>query len=498
MQQRGAYPYELTLGVFCLAGVAVVGALALQNPSDATASVDAAPIQQSITVINCFGDAPHYLGATHAGCAAGNCHGQPSGTEPTWHNSGLVFAATDPHAQAYEILFGERSQQMIHRLNDKAATDSESYFATVSERCIACHAAPLPAGLSATSPQGVEILAHGVSCEACHGPASNWLGEHTSANWKATSVAEKQAIGFAPLEDANSLSHACVQCHIGSPGSKGSPAREVTHDLIAAGHPRLDFELAAWRMALPAHWNANSRQQKPGDVVKLWNLGQQAAQVAQLKLATDQQQRSTQETNPAPWPEFAHVECANCHRALQFADFERERAKAPWSIVETSWLGAKANNDQRSALLLQSLTEGTAIQIPAETTTRSLDVAELRDLLVDVDNILDIKTWDRLTAWYYAARVVQRELELAPMAVPPGEVGKEFILDTLLNDLHDLINKQTPSRYATPRIQYHSNTEKSEVVIEGVMGVVDAVMVALKDIEFTAKPVVNEKSSSSP
>jgi hypothetical protein len=43
------------------------------------------------------------------------------------------------------------------------------------------------------------------------------------------------------------------------PGPDGKPWRDVNHDLIAAGHPRLSFELSAFMATMPPHWTAHRR-----------------------------------------------------------------------------------------------------------------------------------------------------------------------------------------------------------------------------------------------
>ena len=79
----------------------------------------------------------------------------------------------------------------------------------------------------------------GVNCESCHGPAQLWLAEHTQYGWNNRPPLEKERLGMRPTRELPERAAVCVGCHVGPPG------RDMNHDLIAAGHPRLNFEFAA-------------------------------------------------------------------------------------------------------------------------------------------------------------------------------------------------------------------------------------------------------------
>jgi hypothetical protein len=54
--------------------------------------------------------------------------------------------------------------------------------------------------------------------------------------------------------------------------------------LIAAGHPRLSFELAAYQALMPKHWNESAKlRREPDQELKLWMLGQ----IKSAKVAAD-------------------------------------------------------------------------------------------------------------------------------------------------------------------------------------------------------------------
>lgn len=235
---------------------------------------------------------PAGLRASGAGsCAASGCHG---GNEfrGTTGSEFSTWAAVDPHARAYAVLFDDRSLRMIERLRGKVAlaTERDYHTALEAENCLACHATTA----KADSP----ILADGVGCEACHGPSERYRSTHYLSGWKAKSAAAKCADGLAPLADAARRAVTCARCHVGGPGM------DVNHDLIAAGHPRLAFEFASHLARYPKHWK------EPADEARDWVIGQAAAGRAAAALL------EARAAKAKPWPELAEFGCYSCHHEL--------------------------------------------------------------------------------------------------------------------------------------------------------------------------------------
>jgi hypothetical protein len=115
----------------------------------------------------------------------------------------------------------------------------------------------------------------------------------------------------------------CVGCHVGEPG------REVNHDLIAAGHPQLIFELDAYTANMPPHWTESSDSAASG--AQAWAAGQIVSLRQSLELLAQRARR-------ADWPELAEYECRACHHALSEGSwrlqigFGERRAGSPlWS-----------------------------------------------------------------------------------------------------------------------------------------------------------------------
>ncbi|MGL4553661.1 MAG: hypothetical protein ACRC33_21065, partial [Gemmataceae bacterium] len=142
--------------------------------------------------------------------------------------------------------------------------------------------------------------------------------------------------GFRDLRDLPTRADSCLGCHV------GDATREVNHDLIAAGHPRLKFEFAAYYANYPRHWTYREdeeRRANPDQEARLWAVGQAAAGRAALELLATRAERA----GKGPWPEFAEYDCAACHHDLLDEAGRRDRAarmKAkggkpgdlPWSV----------------------------------------------------------------------------------------------------------------------------------------------------------------------
>jgi hypothetical protein len=108
------------------------------------------------------------------GCAASSCHGsvQPKTTTPIFQNEYTIWIAQDKHARAYGVLRNKVSERIGQTLN-LGRPPSEA------PRCLVCHSLYVSPEQQAQTFE----LGDGVSCENCHGPASGWLGAHTTKNW---------------------------------------------------------------------------------------------------------------------------------------------------------------------------------------------------------------------------------------------------------------------------------------------------------------------------
>jgi len=239
--------------------------------------------------------AASFLGA--GSCSASACHnanfahGEVGSEYTTW-------ITRDPHARAYEVLFLDRSKriQQILKRNVPAHED---------QRCLRCHVAP-DFDINNAPTDAPYFKTDGVSCESCHGPAKHWLSVHYLDGWRKKTAAEKKRLGMNDTRSLSGRAQLCATCHVGAPGM------EVDHDLLAAGHPRLHFEFAAFHAHLPRHWPDAKDGARPDFETRAWLVGQIATAHAALALLAE---RTGNDKNL--WPEFAEFDCASCHHPLQ-------------------------------------------------------------------------------------------------------------------------------------------------------------------------------------
>ncbi|MBI2807767.1 MAG: hypothetical protein HYX68_22530 [Planctomycetes bacterium] len=324
------------------------------------------------------GSAVQFVGA--GSCSASACHNAnfargATGSEFT------TWMARDRHAKAHETLFDERSARI--QKNRQTATPAQD-----DRRCLGCHVAPEFGSASPSAP--AYFKTDGVSCESCHGPAKRWLPIHHLDAWQRKSPARKKQLGMNDTQSLVGRAQVCVACHVGAPGM------EVDHDLIAAGHPRLHFEFAAYHGAMPGHWSAgkdyarvnraraDGRDAQRGQAefeARAWLVGQLVTAHAALELLADRagDQKKT-------WPEFADFDCAACHHDLwpsRPKSKSAQRGRKPGSL---SW-------GHHVALTPMSLD---ALRAPAR--------AEVRTVLAELQKIMDAGPARRIPAAKHATQ----------------------------------------------------------------------------------------------
>jgi hypothetical protein len=119
--------------------------------------------------------------------------------------------------------------------------------------------------------------------------------------------ADKERLGFRNTKDLVVRAQTCVDCHV------GAADRDVNHDLIAAGHPRLRFEFGAYLANYPRHWSiVRDKAGRPDFEARAWAVGQVVSELAALDVL---EHRATDKN--APWPEFAEYGCFSCHQEIK-------------------------------------------------------------------------------------------------------------------------------------------------------------------------------------
>src|SRR5207244_1023767 len=116
-------------------------------------------------------------------------------------------------------------------------------------------------------------------------------------------------------------------CHV------GSAKYDVNHDLIAAGHPRLRFELGAYLANYPKHWSdARDRGNWRDFEARVWLIGQAVSAQAAARLLADRAAPPEK-----PWPEFAEYDCAACHHDLKSPSWRQEAGYAGRKAGQLPW-----------------------------------------------------------------------------------------------------------------------------------------------------------------
>ena len=245
-----------------------------------------------------------------ASCAGSTCHGRMEGDGTVVRQDELMkwqepSTPGGAHSRAWAVLGNSRSQFIARNLGigDPAA----------APMCLGCHST---AGASRRAP-----VEDGVGCESCHGPAGGWIASHyagvgTNAD-PDREMREKHLsnlrAGLWKLEDPVVRAGVCVDCHFGAAGE----GQFVTHRIMAAGHPRISFELDLFS-SLQAHhhedadygWRKFGSGGGRTDHVQMWAVGQAVALERSLSLF--QSKRGTE----GMFPEFYFLDCHSCHRRI--------------------------------------------------------------------------------------------------------------------------------------------------------------------------------------
>lgn len=252
-----------------------------------------------------------------ASCATSTCHGNQSPDASIWSRSLSLHLAHDPHAGAGIVLQERLSQQIVARLDPQAVQSRAAYDNLLRERCLACHVTVEPAECEPIGKIPDEMIGQGVSCESCHGPASVWLDAHVQTDWDR--LRDDSMTAFRDNDGLVGRAQTCVRCHVGSRTEDGL-VRDVNHDLIAAGHPALRFDLLSYNANLPAHWDTDSKQEKEwtSSHVRVRETGQAVGLSAAARLSAERASDylSRESETKVVWPELADFDCFACHQSL--------------------------------------------------------------------------------------------------------------------------------------------------------------------------------------
>ncbi len=243
-----------------------------------------------------------------ATCAASQCHGSaaPRDSSAVMQNEYVTWTRDDPHARAYATLSSDASRAIAARLGIGPAT--------AAKICLDCHADNVAAARRGEKFQ----LSDGVGCEACHGGAERWLSTHY--NTPAVDHTASLAAGLYATEDPAARAQLCLSCHL------GTADKFATHRIMAAGHPRLSFELDTftelWRTAgRQPHYRVDADYAARKDTYRhsyTWAVGVIAEARARMRLVLHRGFDSG-----AMFPELGLYDCHACHRSMKSVQWRR-------------------------------------------------------------------------------------------------------------------------------------------------------------------------------
>lgn len=209
------------------------------------------------------------------------CHGGGAIQYPNLVNSWQIWAQDDKHSRAYSDLVEKPLSKHIAGWMGLPLDQPATW-----KKCTVCHMADPP---KERWGEKFDPTTEGVGCEACHGPAEDYLIPHKSQTYQ-----QNLEVGLYDLKDLRTRARLCLDCHTG-----------LDHEIVAAGHPDLNFELFHFSFWQPPHWNYAE-----ASPFKFWAIGQAAAlekTVADLARDSNLYQ---------PMPVFQDKSCYNCHHKL--------------------------------------------------------------------------------------------------------------------------------------------------------------------------------------
>jgi hypothetical protein len=329
------------------------------------------------------------------------------------------------------------------------------------------------------------------------------------------SVEQKATLGFVPLETPVDRARSCLPCHVGSSvDDQIHGLVDVNHDLIAAGHPRLNFEFASYYSQYPKHWgDVKERLHDPSHEARAWVLGQLATAEAALQLLRARAEKSEQlivegmpqplngsalsVSHSGPWPEFAEYNCYACHHnlrggvAIEVGLASAVPGELPWGDWYTPMIDVIASemppSDRNWSKLIASveaemihpLPESRRVMDRVDKTLSVIDawLIDLRSRPIDagvVDRLMSAAieqlrsstdpTWDRNAQGYLAlAALYAAQCDLDPNRRDPAIAGA---LNTMLSRLSFQGDSNSPPEYRITEMDSPLSAIRSRLIFD--------------------------------
>ena len=357
-----------------------------------------------------------------ASCASSLCHGssRPLDAHGVLQNEYVTWSQFDPHSSAYRVLLSARSRQMAARLRIGPAEKAP--------QCLACHAEVVPAAQRSPRHQ----VSDGIACESCHGPSSKWLPTHHQS--PAVTHADNLARGLAALERPAVRAETCTACHV------GDATRYASHAMMAAGHPRLVFDLETYGELWRTSGGRQHYRRTPGkgaDAPEIWIAGLVTATQRQLDLISQQAARGGM-------ADFGVYACHSCHRDLRVAAFGGDTPVADPLAGAPGELRLQDGNARLLIVVAQSLGVATRDFTNAWTRAQSAlnreparaaaAVAGARAALVRLHAALGLQRWqtaEKQRVFDGLVRAARSDLFPDPAAAEQAAMGLVMLLAEL-------------------------------------------------------------------
>ena len=256
----------------------------------------------------------------------------------------------------------------------------------------------------------------------------------------------------------------------------------MNHDLIAAGHPRLNFEFASYQAAYPKHWKEKPDKSKDFEA-KSWAIGQVVTARAVLQLLSDRAEaakvggKGKPPAPPAIWPEFSEYECFSCHHDLikngplqAVGHVQGRPGKLPWATWPLAMLPNLAETEKVNLTALAKLKIEMEKALPDENEVVRLAKPAIQELdalilalergslgarLAPLIGQLDLEpdpreSWDVATQIYLARLAVVRAgliSQATHLGIPIEHLDKKALQDTF----NLLKFPDQPTIYDSPR-----------------------------------------------
>jgi Cytochrome c554 and c-prime len=372
------------------------------------------------------GASGHYVGV--ATCGGSTCHGRSEANGAIVRQDELRLwqdpsSPAGAHSRAWRILAEPRARAIAARLGVGEAASAPM--------CLGCHSTPAAPGARGARFQ----LSDGVGCESCHGAASGWLASHYAVGGTHSA---NVARGMVPLDDPRTRAGRCLDCHFGSADS----GQFVDHRIMAAGHPRISFELDLFT-TLQQHHNEDGdyfqRKRRP-DAVSTWAVGQAMALERSLTLFATPG-RGTE----GMFPEFYFFDCHSCHRRISDDPrFEPSKAANPGRPIPS---GTPPYNDENMIMLAAAARVAAPGQAPRfERASRNFHAALSKDRAAALAAAGALRESARAVAADLSRGVTRAQVfeiidSIAGNAISPrftdyaGSVQAVMAVDTLLSSL---------------------------------------------------------------